>query len=109
LAFYFFPKDFTAKPSPGVGVTKFKPLDDKVGFVFNHFEPYTKTPGQHKHDTGEQITVIIKGSGTFSLGDQVVILKPMDIMITPPGVLHGMEIGAEGCDVLEFESSSVKP
>ena len=55
-----------------------------------------------RHGTVEELYVVLSGSGTLKLDDELVELSPMDVVRIGPAVAHGMEAGPDGLEVLAF-------
>ncbi len=53
--------------------------------------PAGSQPNMHKHPH-EQLTYIIEGTCKFTLGDEVFTMSDGDLVLIPPGVMHGLEV-----------------
>lgn len=56
--------------------------------------------GKHYHADANEVQYIVKGSGTFWLGDKQVPVGPGDLIIIPKGTAHGM--------MSEYEAVAIK-
>ena len=66
------------------------------------FEPGMSHEGdKHPH---EQITVVLNGEMTCTIGTETRILKPGDIGVILGDVTHGSKAGPDGCEALEIFS-----
>jgi len=63
---------------------------DGVMLTFFAFEPGAVVP-EHAHPE-EQITVVIRGTMEFTLGDETRVLSAGDAVCIPPNVPHGARI-----------------
>ena len=63
--------------------------DDNVYIAFNGYTPGKKTRA-HIHPKATKIYCVLEGTGHFTLGDKVQVLKPGDWQVAPPGVPHGV-------------------
>ena len=46
--------------------------------------------------------MVLSGSGTLKLDDEMVELGPLDVVRIGPGVAHGLEAGPDGLEILAF-------
>ena len=69
--------------------------------VLNHLEPDNEPfPHSHPH---EQVAYVIQGKMEFTLGDQVILLTPGQLLTIPPGETHqAVAKGREPCLNLDF-------
>ena len=56
---------------------------------------------EHKHEN-EQLGIVIRGSMTMRVGDEVLELRAGDTYNIPSNVEHGAAAGAEGCTVADI-------
>ena len=56
----------------------------------------------HRHKTQEEIYFVIDGAGRVKLDDELVELRPLDLVRVSPGVARCFEAGPEGLQVLIF-------
>jgi mannose-6-phosphate isomerase-like protein (cupin superfamily) len=56
----------------------------------------------HRHRTAEEIYVVLAGSGTVKLDDEVLDLEPLDAVRVSPGTARSFEAGPDGLEVLVF-------
>ncbi len=63
---------------------------DQVMLTFFTFEPQAVVP-EHAHEN-EQITVVTRGSMTFTLGNEKKILRKGDGVRIPPHVKHSARV-----------------
>lgn len=57
----------------------------------------------HSHPE-EQISVVVRGEITMTVGGETRLLKPGDSILIPGDVLHGGKAGAEGATVIDVFS-----
>ena len=74
--------------SPELGVSRFT------------YEPGARMPWGHRHREQEEAYFVIGGSGRAKLGDEIVELKPSDVLRVAPEVIRSFEAGPEGLDML---------
>jgi len=54
----------------------------------------------HHHKEQEEAYVVIKGAGRIKLDDEVVELKPFDVVRVAPHVVRGFEAGPDGLELI---------
>ena len=72
---------------------------DRVGFAVVELEPSTVVP-EHSHDN-EQLGLVLSGSVSFRVGDEVRDLEPGGTWRIPPNVAHEVHTGPEGAVVID--------
>jgi mannose-6-phosphate isomerase-like protein (cupin superfamily) len=74
-----------------------KHLDsDHLGVSFFRLPPSYRLPWGHRHEEQEEAYVIVEGSGRMRLGDEIIELKPWDVVRVAPQVPRSFESGPEG-------------
>jgi mannose-6-phosphate isomerase-like protein (cupin superfamily) len=77
------------------------PLDaELVGVSYQRLAPNFRIPWGHTHKTQEEVYVLISGSATMKLGDDVVELKPWDAVRVPKETMRGFEAGPDGAEIV---------
>ncbi len=72
------------------------------GLSYFRLDPGFRAPFGHTHSLQEEIYVILSGSGRVAVGDEIVEVGQWDAVRIAPGVLHGMEAGPDGAEILAF-------
>jgi quercetin dioxygenase-like cupin family protein len=67
--------------------------------LFRYAPGFTATDG-HRHEVQEEAYVVVGGSGWIKLDDEVVELRPWDVVRVAPAVVRGFEAGPEGLEVI---------
>src|SRR3954447_1969121 len=80
----------------------------KSGLSFFGLDPDTAVPFGHRHVEQEEIYVVLEGSATCRLEDEIVQLGPMDAVRVPPEVERGLRAGPEGARLLAFGAPRTK-
>jgi uncharacterized cupin superfamily protein len=75
---------------------------DQTGMNYLIVKPGQREAFAHRHRTAEEIYVVLAGSGSVKLGDDVVELAPLDAVRVSPGVARAFEAGPDGLEVLVF-------
>jgi mannose-6-phosphate isomerase-like protein (cupin superfamily) len=68
---------------------------EQVGVSHWRYGPNVRTPVGHRHRVQEEVYVILSGSGRMKLGDEIVDLKPLDVIKVSPEVARAIEVGGE--------------
>jgi quercetin dioxygenase-like cupin family protein len=78
-----------------------KYLDSEhLGITYQRFEPrYVSTDG-HSHEVQEEAYVVIAGSGSIKLDDEVIELRQWDIVRVAPEVVRGFDAGPDGLELI---------
>ena len=69
---------------------------EQTGFGHIVVKPGRRQPFSHRHGTVEEFYVVLSGSGTLKLDDEIVEITAMDVVRIGPGIAHGMEAGRDG-------------
>jgi mannose-6-phosphate isomerase-like protein (cupin superfamily) len=72
------------------------------GLGLYRLDPGYRFPFGHSHSEQEEVYVVVSGSARFAVGDEVVEAGQWDAVRVSPGVLHGMEAGPDGAELLAF-------
>ena len=72
---------------------------DRCSFAIVELEPSTVVP-EHSHDN-EQLGMVLSGSVSFRVGDEVRDLEPGGTWRIPPNVGHEVHTGPEGAVVMD--------
>ena len=78
-----------------------KALDAKqVGLSYQRLQPNARIPFAHRHETQEEIYVVLSGSGRAKLEDEIVDLSPWDALRVDKETTRGFEAGPDGMEFL---------
>ncbi|MBN2530706.1 MAG: cupin domain-containing protein [Deltaproteobacteria bacterium] len=70
-------------------------LGDKEGMPHFHTRIFTLAPGtviaSHHHDTIEHEQVMLEGTMKLTVGDEIHVVKPGNVMYLPKGLPHSYE------------------
>jgi uncharacterized cupin superfamily protein len=75
---------------------------EQTGMNLLSVKPGRREAFAHRHRTAEEIYLVLAGSGTVKLDDEVVELGRLDAVRVSPGVARGFEAGPDGLEVLIF-------
>jgi len=74
--------------SPELGVSRFT------------YEPGARMPWGHRHNSQEEIYVVVSGGGRAKLEEEIIELEPWDVIRVGPSVARSMEAGPDGMEVI---------
>jgi len=75
---------------------------EQTGMNFLSVKPGRREAFAHRHRTAEEIYLVLAGSGSVKLDDEVVELQRFDAVRVSPGVARGFAAGPDGLEVLIF-------
>jgi mannose-6-phosphate isomerase-like protein (cupin superfamily) len=80
-----------------------KPLElDQSGVSYFRIAPEFRMPFGHRHETQEEVYLVVSGSARIKVDDEIVELKAWDAIRVPPDTTRGMEGGPEGAEIVAF-------
>jgi quercetin dioxygenase-like cupin family protein len=74
----------------------------KTGMSVQRLAPGFRIPFGHSHPDQEELYVIAEGSGRVKLDEAVHDLKQWDLVRIGPGVMHSLEAGPQGMQLIAF-------
>ena len=95
-------EDTVGERAPGIeGRFARKHLDSRdLGVSHWRYAPNMRSPAGHSHGEQEEAYVVVSGSGRARLDDQIVDLKPWDVLRVAPEVVRGFEAGGDGLEII---------
>jgi mannose-6-phosphate isomerase-like protein (cupin superfamily) len=75
---------------------------EQTGLNYLVVKPNQREPFAHRHREGEEIYVVLDGSGHVKLDSELLELAPLDAVRVSPGVARCFEAGPDGLSVLIF-------
>jgi mannose-6-phosphate isomerase-like protein (cupin superfamily) len=79
------------------------PLElEKSGISYFRVAPDFRAPFGHTHSEQEEIYLVVSGSASVRLDDDVVELNEWDAVRIPPGTMRAFEGGPDGAEVIAF-------
>jgi uncharacterized cupin superfamily protein len=75
---------------------------EQTGMNFLIVKPGRREAFAHRHETAEEMYVVLAGSGRVKLEDELLELSPLDVVRVSPGVTRSFEAGPDGLEVLVF-------
>ena len=74
---------------------------ESTGVTLHVIHPGGRQRG-HRHDKAEEVYVVVAGSGTMKLDDELVELSRLDAVRVAPEVKRAFQAGPDGLEVLAF-------
>jgi len=75
---------------------------EQTGVSYHHVKPNTRQAFAHRHEGAEEVYLVVRGSGRVKLDDEIVDLVEYDAVRISPGVVHCLEGGPDGLEVVMF-------
>ena len=75
---------------------------ETLGLSLFTLEPGFRIPFGHKHETQEEVYVVVRGSARVKVGDEIVELAQWDAIRFPKNTMRQMEGGPDGVEYLAF-------
>jgi mannose-6-phosphate isomerase-like protein (cupin superfamily) len=88
-----------------VGEARFANTDletEQTGVSVHRLKPDARQAFGHRHEEAEEVYVVIAGAGRVKLDDEIVELGDRDAIRISAGVMHALEAGPDGLEVLAF-------
>ena len=73
-----------------------------LGLSLFKLEPNFRIPFGHKHDSQEEVYVVVRGSARVKVDGKVVDVGEWDAIRFEKGAMHDVEAGPEGVEYLAF-------
>jgi mannose-6-phosphate isomerase-like protein (cupin superfamily) len=78
-----------------------KHLDsDHLGVSHFRYAPGERMPFAHSHKEQEEVYVVVSGTGRVKLDDDIVDLRPWDVVRVAPQVIRSFEAGPDGLEII---------
>jgi mannose-6-phosphate isomerase-like protein (cupin superfamily) len=77
---------------------------EHLGVSYFRYGPGVRSPVGHRHREQEEAYVVVSGSGRARLGDEIVDLKPWDVLRVAPPVVRSFEGGPDGLELIAIGS-----
>ena len=75
---------------------------EQSGISYFGVAPGFRVPFGHRHSEQEEIYLVVSGSASVKLDDDIVELRAWDAVRIPAGTMRGLEGGPEGAEVIAF-------
>jgi mannose-6-phosphate isomerase-like protein (cupin superfamily) len=71
-----------------------------LGVSHFRYGPGVRSKSAHTHTEQEEVYVVLEGAGRIRLDDEIVDIKPFDLVRVAPGVVRAIEAGPDGLTYL---------
>ncbi len=75
---------------------------ESLGVSYQVVKPGRHHAFGHRHKEAEEVYVVLSGSGTCRLDDELVEVERLDAIRVAPDVTRGFEAGADGLELIVF-------
>lgn len=75
---------------------------ETLGLSLFKLEPNFRIPFGHKHESQEEVYVVVRGSGRVKVDDEIVELAEWDAIRFDKDTMRDMEAGPDGMEYLAF-------
>jgi uncharacterized cupin superfamily protein len=97
-------EDSTAKFGlDSIGEVRFANSDlnaENTGVSYQRLKPGKRQPFGHKHESAEEVYLVLAGSGRLKLDDEIVEIAALDAIRVAPQVTRAFEAGSDGLEML---------
>jgi mannose-6-phosphate isomerase-like protein (cupin superfamily) len=77
---------------------------EHVGVSHFRYAPGRRSNRGHSHTEQEEVYVVLSGSGRVKLDDELVDVRPWDVVRVAPGTFRGFAAGPDGLELLAIGS-----
>jgi quercetin dioxygenase-like cupin family protein len=74
----------------------------QTGVTHFRLRPGRRSPFCHRHREGEEVYVVLAGTGRVKLGEELADVRPLDAIRVAPEVPRAFEAGPEGLEFIAF-------
>jgi mannose-6-phosphate isomerase-like protein (cupin superfamily) len=86
------------------------PLEcEQLGFSYQRLAPNFRVPFGHKHNTQEEVYVVVSGGGRVKIDDDVHDVQQWDAVRVAPGTMRNFEAGPEGMEYIAIGAPKTPP
>ncbi len=86
------------------------PLElEKSAVSYQRFAPKHRLPFGHRHQDQEELYLLVSGTASLKLDDEIVEIEQWDAIRIPPETMRCIEAGPDGCELIAFGAPHVGP
>ena len=74
----------------------------ETGVTYFRLLPGKRSPFMHRHQSAEEIYLILSGTGRAKLDDEIIDVGALDAIRIPPGTARAFEAGDSGLEFIAF-------
>jgi mannose-6-phosphate isomerase-like protein (cupin superfamily) len=75
---------------------------EATGLAYHVLKPGKRQAFGHRHQSAEEVTVVLAGSGRVRLDDEVIEIDRLDAIRIEPSVTRAFEAGPDGLELIVF-------
>ena len=75
---------------------------ERIGLAYYKLNPGQRLGFGHKHESDEEVYLVLSGTGRFKVGDEVFEVGPHDLVFVPPASMRGWECDDGGMELVAF-------
>jgi mannose-6-phosphate isomerase-like protein (cupin superfamily) len=75
---------------------------EDTGLSYQKLRAGARQPFGHRHDSAEEVYVVLSGGGRVKLDDEILEIEILDAIRVAPGVTRSFEAGSDGLELLAF-------
>lgn len=73
---------------------------EQIGVTHLSYEPGVRSPMGHSHREQEEVYVVVVGTGRIKLDDEILDIRPWDVVRVAPSTVRALEAGPDGLEVI---------
>ena len=73
---------------------------EAIGLTYYRMNPGRRTGFGHRHREAEEMYVVLSGSGRVKVADEILDLRPRDVVRVAPAAVREFEAGPDGMELL---------
>ena len=73
---------------------------EAIGLTYYRMNPGRRTGFGHRHREAEEMYVVLSGSGRVKVSDEILDLRPHDVVRVAPAAVREFEAGPDGMELL---------
>jgi mannose-6-phosphate isomerase-like protein (cupin superfamily) len=86
------------------------PLElEKSAISYQRLAPNHRLPFGHRHQDQEELYLLVSGTASLKLDDEIVEIEQWDAIRIPPETMRCIEAGPDGCELIAFGAPHVGP
>jgi quercetin dioxygenase-like cupin family protein len=71
-----------------------------LGISHRRYAPNLQVPGGHRHREQEEAYIVVAGSGTILIDDELIELRPWDVVRLAPEAVRAFAAGPDGLELI---------
>jgi quercetin dioxygenase-like cupin family protein len=75
---------------------------EQIGLSYYKMNPSQRLAFGHRHESDEEVYLVLSGSGRFKVEDEVFDVGPRDLVFVPATSMRGWECGDDGMEMIAF-------